>query len=148
MIRIVSALATLLLVGALAVPADAQYATPTLFASDTTVVPGQVVAFSGTGFAPNTPITISVGDLAPGTYTVTASGGGVTATTSITVERAAVRAGVTPRVAVSPTGALPRTGSDNSDDYVRLSLALLGVGGLLVAFGRHWQLRRRSAVTG
>jgi LPXTG-motif cell wall-anchored protein len=119
-----------------------------------TVVPGGQLVLSGTGFPPNTPITITIDPggtvitgvvtdangnytttiTAPtgaGTYTITASGGGVTTSTTITV------------AASGPV--LPNTGSSSP-----MKLAPVGAGfvalGALIVFGVRSRNRRDSKV--
>jgi len=159
-----AAVATLLLVSVSAAPAGTQtYAPPFVTVSGTTVVHGQTITISGGNCGPNAAVTLTItgsasltttadaagnfstpftvpSDLALGTHTVTATDGTCVANTTFTV----VSAG-TAQAEGQPAGALPFTGTGHSIDYVRWALALVGVGGVLIAFGRHWWVRRRSA---
>jgi len=169
------AIAALLTVAA---PAESQvYPPPTagVFVSDTTVVPGQPIVIQAGGFAPGTPVTFSIGgivlgtvtadaggiatlevdvpaDLAPGTYTITATGvapdgSPLTVETTITVVADADDDGVADgddgvgAGGVSVGGGLPRTGSD-SVPLARVAAALVALGGGLLFITR----RRRTTI--
>jgi LPXTG-motif cell wall-anchored protein len=141
----------LMLTALFAAPATAQYA-------DFAITPGTVsvggnATFQGSGCAPGSTVTITIdgkvmatvtadasgdysgafkADLAPGTYTVTATCGDVIRTSPLTVRS----------VSVNPPstggGALPRTGSNSN------VMALVGAGLLVLGGGAILATRKRS----
>lgn len=153
----------LIAVLALALPSTAAMAqsypdTPTLTVDQTVVPPCTTVVLTGTGFLPNTLVTITVGGTVIGTvttdadgnytfpYTIscsevdgavltfTASDGTNVLSVSVTIEAAAV-------TTTTAGGTLPKTGaSDTTALLVRVSVVLVAMGGILVLATR----RRRG----
>ena len=144
----------LMLTALVAGPAAAQY--PDFAITPGTVNVGGNATFQGSGCAPGSTVTITidgkvvatvtadasgdyngsfVADMAPGTYTVTATCGDVVRTTPLTVRSVSV----TP----PPTGgtggtSLPRTGSNTN------TMALVGAGLLLLGGGAILATRKRT----
>jgi LPXTG-motif cell wall-anchored protein len=142
----------LMLTALLAAPAAAQYA-------DFAITPGTVsvggnATFQGSGCAPGSTVTITIdgkvmatvtadasgdyngafkADMAPGTYTVTATCGNVVRTTPLTVRGVSV----TPPTGTGG-GSLPRTGSNTN------TMALVGAGLLLLGGGAILATRKRT----
>jgi LPXTG-motif cell wall-anchored protein len=156
------------------------YTPPTLSVSDTTPYPGQTITIYGSGFPPFTLITITINpalyatsdasgewavdftipeDFPLGVHTITATGGGVTATTTFTevlppgadggepgqFAGAPAPAGVA-AAAAQAGQALPATGSGSSV-LARAGVVLLAAGGILVGLSRRRsrRLSRRAA---
>lgn len=145
----------LMLTALVAGPAAAQY--PDFAITPGTVNVGGNATFQGSGCAPGSTVTItidgkvvatvtadasgdyngsSVADMAPGTYTVTATCGDVVRTTPLTVRSVAV----TPPPPGGGTGgtSLPRTGSNTN------TMALVGAGLLLLGGGAILATRKRT----
>jgi LPXTG-motif cell wall-anchored protein len=121
--------------------------------SDTTPSPGQTITFSGTGAGPFESVTAKLlgsvigsgqadangafefsatipADLAPGTYTVSVSCGPTGGVIGVTIVVGAV----------APAPPLPTTGSDDTLPLLRLGIALIAGGAIILA-----AVRRRTS---
>lgn len=154
MIRNVLLLTASLVLGTAALAGAQAYSGATVTAPGT-VVPGGSLTLSGSGFAPNTPVTITINpggtvitgvvtdgsgnwtttNTAPtgsGTFTATVTDGTTTATTNFIVG------------AASGGGAsLPKTGTSNSLQFAEIGAGLVALGAVLV-FGTRRSLAKRT----
>lgn len=144
------ALAVLATVSFTAVAGAQPYTGATFTGSTTVAQPGQDITFSGTGFKPNSPITVTVDSVVynltsdalgafsirvpaprvPGAYEATATDG----TTSLVFLFQVAGATGTGAVPVQ-AGSLPYTGG-NSAPFVQIGFALLAVGALITILVR------------
>ncbi len=161
-----AAAALLIAVLALALPAGAAFAqsypsTPTLTVDQPVVPPCTTVVLTGTGFLPNTVVTISVDGKVIGTvttddqgnytfpYTISCSevDGAVltfTGNDGTTILSVSVRIEAAAVTTTTATGSLPKTGaSDTTMLLIRVSVVLVAIGGILVLATSR---RRRSDV--
>lgn len=156
-------------IGLAAGPAAAQQYPPeerTISASDTTPCPGGATTITGTGFEPGTVVTLTLDDTtslgtptagedgtisievviptttATGTHTIKATGTGIDAAITATINVVACEEAPTTTVAAG--GDLPRTGSNSTMTMVRTGLALAAIGGVLLAVAA--KRRRRAAM--
>lgn len=144
----------LMLTALFAAPAAAQY--PDFAITPGTVNVGGNATFQGSGCAPGSTVTITIdgkvvatvtadasgdyngsfkADLAPGTYTVTATCGDVVRTSPLTVRSVAVTPPARPGTG---GGSLPRTGSNSN------VMALVGAGLLVLGGGAVLATRKRT----
>jgi hypothetical protein len=156
-------------IGLTAAPVAAQQYPPeekTIAASDTTPCPGGATTITGEGFDAGSTVQLTldgttslgsatVGDdgtfsvevtipetTATGEHTVSATGTGIDAAITATLEVVSCEAPATTTTVVG--GALPRTGSNSTMPLVRAGLALTAIGGVLLAVAA--KRRRRTAV--
>jgi hypothetical protein len=156
-------------IGLSAAPAAAQQYPPdekSIAASDTTPCPGGATTITGQGFDAGSTVTLTLDDTttlgtptvgadgtfgievtiptttATGQHTIKATGTGITAAITATVN--VVPCEATTTTTMVPGGGLPRTGSGSTMPLVRAGLVLAAIGGVLLAIAA--KRRRRAAL--